>query len=109
MSYEYRLVFDDATTAQHVIGVVEASSACIRAESGDVYLKDKFLNSRAEYDARLTYEGKTSLWLQVNFKSMDLYALVQKALSGRHFRCLEDGDEGDEVELNEAFRIKSSL
>ncbi|MDX6916041.1 hypothetical protein R9X49_13080 [Pectobacterium carotovorum] len=104
MSYEYKLVFDDASTAQHVISTIKRSEACIRAENGDVYLKDKSLNNRAEYDIRLIDEDDGSLWLQVNVKSVDLYALMRETLSGKSFKCFEDGDTEDEVELSEAFR-----
>lgn len=109
MSYEYKLVFDDSFTAQHVIDEVGASSACVRAEKGDLYLKDHSLNSSGDYDARLIYGDEKSLWLQVNFQSAELYAVVQKALSGRSFKCLEDGEEDDDVGLNEAFRVDSDL
>ncbi|MDG0799767.1 hypothetical protein [Pectobacterium polaris] len=108
MSYEYQLVFDDASTAQHVISTIKRSEACIRAENGDVYLKDKSLNNRAEYDVRLINEDDGSLWLQVNVKSVDLYALMRETLSEKSFKCFEDGDTEDEVELSEAFRLKHS-
>ncbi|RJL23718.1 hypothetical protein [Pectobacterium polaris] len=108
MSYEYKLVFDDASTAQHVISTIKRSEACIRAENGDIYLKDKSLNNRAEYDVRLIDEDDGSLWLQVNVKSVDLYALMRETLSEKSFKCFEDGDTEDEVELSEAFRLKHS-
>ncbi|MEQ9773326.1 hypothetical protein ABRQ03_21085 [Pectobacterium jejuense] len=106
MSYEYKLVFDDASIAQQVISTIERSEACIRAENGDVYLKDKSLNNRAEYDIRLIDEDDGSPWLQVNVKSVDLYALMRETLSGKPFKCFEDGDAESEVELSEAFRLK---
>ncbi len=105
MSYEYKLIFHDSSTAQHVIDVVKASSACVRAEVGDLYLKDLSLNSSRAYDTRLIYGDDKSLWLQVNFQSAELYALLKTALNGRNFRCLEDGDEDEEVGLNEVFRV----
>ncbi|GLW39769.1 hypothetical protein Pcaca04_37050 [Pectobacterium carotovorum subsp. carotovorum] len=106
MSYEYKLVFDNASVAQHIMSTIKRSEACIRAENGDVYLKDNSLNNRADYDVRLTDEGDGSLWLQINVKSVDLYVLVQETLSGKTFKCFEDGDTEDEVELSEAFRLK---
>ncbi|MFJ5448068.1 hypothetical protein [Pectobacterium carotovorum] len=109
MSYEYKLVFDDASAAQHVMSTIKRSEVCIRAENGDVYLKDKSLNNRAEYDIRLIDEGDASLWLQVNVKSVDLYELVRETLSGKPFKCFEDGDAESEVELNEAFRLNTLL
>ncbi|WP_174869102.1 hypothetical protein [Pectobacterium polaris] len=108
MSYEYKLVFDDASIAQQVISTIKRSETCVRAENGDVYLKDKSLNNRAEYDVRLIDEDDGSLWLQVNVKSVDLYALMRKTLSEKSFKCFEDGDTEDEVELSEAFRLKHS-
>lgn len=105
MSYEYKLVFDDIFTAQHVIDVVKASSAFVWAEDGELYLKHHSLNSSSAYDARLIYVDDGSLWLQVNFQSAELYALFKTALKGRNFRCLEDGGENEEVGLNEAFRV----
>ncbi|MEQ9914555.1 hypothetical protein [Pectobacterium polaris] len=108
MSYEYKLVFDDASTVQQVISTIKRSEACIRAENGDIYLKEKSLNNRAEYDVRLIDEDDGSLWLQVNVKSVDLYALMRETLSGKPFKCFEDGDTEDEVELSEAFRLKHS-
>ncbi|VVP99300.1 hypothetical protein PS925_02143 [Pseudomonas fluorescens] len=105
MSYEYKLLFDDSFIAQHLIDVVKTSSACVRAEEGDLYLKDYSLNSSGAYDARLINGSDGSLWLQVNFQSAELYALLKTALNGRNFRCLEDGDEDEEVGLNEAFRV----
>ncbi|MBQ4770898.1 hypothetical protein [Pectobacterium versatile] len=109
MSYEYRLVFDDASAAQDVMSTIKHSETCIRAENGDVYLKDTSLNNRAEYDVRLTHEDDGSLWLQVNVKSVDLYELVRETLSGKPFKCFEDGDAESEVELNEAFRLNTLL
>jgi hypothetical protein len=105
MSHEYKLVFDDNSTAQHVIDIVKASSACVRSGDGDLYLKDHSLNSSGAYDTRLIYGDDESLWLQVNFQSAELYALFKTALNGRNFRCLEDGGEDEEVGLNEAFRV----
>lgn len=105
MSYEYKLVLDDNSTARHVIDVIESSSACVYAEDGDLYLKDYSLNSSGAYDARLIYGDDESLWLQVNFQSAELYTLFKTALKGRNFRCLEDGGENEEVGLNEAFRV----
>ncbi|MEQ9970597.1 hypothetical protein ABRP72_15630 [Pectobacterium carotovorum] len=107
MSYEYKLVFDDASAAQDVMRTIKRSETCIRAENGDVYLKDKSLNNRAEYDIRLIDEGDGSLWLQVNVKSVNLYELVRETLSGKPFKCFEDGDAESEVELNEAFRLNN--
>ncbi|WP_248465343.1 hypothetical protein [Pectobacterium versatile] len=72
-------------------------------------MKDTSLNNRAEYDIRLLDEGDGSLWLQVNVKSVDLYALVRETLSGKPFKCFEDGDAESEVELNEAFRLNTLL
>ncbi|MBK3463845.1 hypothetical protein [Pseudomonas sp. MF6776] len=105
MSYEYKLVFGDSSTAQHVIDEVKESSSCVRSHNGDLYLKDHSLNSSGDYDARLIYEDERSLWLQVNFQSAALYALLKAALDGRDFRCFEDGGEDEEVDLNEAFRV----
>ncbi|MBN3199310.1 hypothetical protein H5A20_11370 [Pectobacterium brasiliense] len=107
MSYEYKLVFDDASTAQHVINTIKRNEACIRAENGDVYLKDKSLANSTEYDVRLIDENDGSLWLQVNVKSVDLYALMRETLSEKSFKCFEDGDAENEVELNEAFRLNN--
>ncbi|GKX46874.1 hypothetical protein [Pectobacterium carotovorum] len=109
MSYEYKLVFDNASAAQDVMRTIKRSETCIRAENGDVYLKDKSLNNCAEYDIRLIDEDDGSLWLQVNVKSVDLYALVRETLSGKPFKCFEDGDAESEVELNEAFRLNTLL
>ena len=108
MSYEYRLVFDDAASAQHVMDSLKSNDACIKAQALEVCLKDRELQTLAEYDARLIQEGDRSLWLEVNFRSLNLYNLVQGALSGRVVKCFEDGDWDDEVTLKEAFRIKTS-
>ncbi|MFJ2480762.1 hypothetical protein ACIOWE_10840 [Pseudomonas sp. NPDC087598] len=105
MSYEYKLVLDDSSTAQLVIDVIKSSSACIYAEDGDFYLKDHSLNSSSTYDARLIYVDDGSLWLQVNFQSAELYGLFKKAFNGRNFRCLEGEGDDEEVGLNEAFRM----
>ncbi|WP_323611572.1 hypothetical protein [Pectobacterium versatile] len=109
MSYEYRLVFDDASAAQDVMSTIKHSETCIRAENGDIYLKDTSLNNRAEYDIRLTHEDDGSLWLQVNVKSVDFYVLMRETLSGKPFKCFEDGDVESEVELSEAFRLNTLL
>ncbi|RQR42334.1 hypothetical protein DIE22_02060 [Burkholderia sp. Bp9142] len=108
MSYEYRLVFDDAASAQLVIDSLKSSDACVKAQAQEVCLKDRDLQTLAEYDARLTKESDRALRLEVNFRSPNLYNLVQGALSSRVVRCFEDGDWDDEVTLKEAFRIKSS-
>lgn len=108
MSYEYRLVFVDSTSAQHVMDVLKASAACSKAQGPEVCLKDRDLKTLADYDVRLTKEDEKSLWLEVNFRSSDLYRLLQEALSGRPVRCFEDGDQDDEVTLQEALRIKGN-
>ncbi|MBT9264124.1 hypothetical protein KKQ10_04530 [Pseudomonas sp. MG-9] len=106
MSYEYKLVFDDTTSASKVMSEVEGSDACVRVQPGDLYLKDRSLNSSADYDARLIHENESVLWLQVNFKSLSLYQTMLSALGDSAYRCLEDGEEDEEVQLKEAFRIK---
>ena len=108
MSYEYRLVFDDTTSAQHVMDSLKSSDACVKAQALEVCLKDQELQTLAAYDVRLTQESDRSLWLEVNFRSLNLCNLVQGALSGRVVRCFEDGDLDDEVTLKEAFRIKTN-
>ncbi|MBN3125782.1 hypothetical protein [Pectobacterium brasiliense] len=108
MSYEYQLVFDDVSIAQHVINTLGRSGSCVHAENGDVYLKDNALNNNDEYDVRLIYENENSLWLQINVKSVNLYTLVLNTLSDSAFRCFEDGETENEVELNEAFRLKKN-
>ncbi|WP_454722736.1 MULTISPECIES: hypothetical protein [Cupriavidus] len=108
MSYEYRLVFDDAASAQLVIDSLKSSGACVKAQAQEVCLKDRDLQTLAGYDARLTKESDRVLWLEVNFRSPNLYNLVQEALNSRVVRCFEDGDWDDEVTLKQAFRIKSS-
>ncbi|MFS2099646.1 hypothetical protein ACCC97_11830 [Variovorax sp. Varisp85] len=106
MSYEYRLVFDDSYLMQCVIGSLKSSEACIKVEGREIYLKDQLLQSVAQYDVKLTLEGNLSVWLEVNFRSMGLYDLFQKALGGGGVKCYEDGDVNDEVSLKEVFRIK---
>ncbi|WP_233830156.1 hypothetical protein [Paraburkholderia sp. ZP32-5] len=106
MSYEYRLIFTDVSSARHVMDVLRASAACIRGQGQEICLKDSELKSSAEYDACLMQEDEKSLWLKVNFRSPCLYRLLQDALEGRPVRCFEDGDIDDEVTLKEAFRIK---
>jgi hypothetical protein len=106
MSYEYRLVFDDGASAQDALDALRSSDACVKSHEQDVCLKDRELSTLAEYDVRLTRENEQLLWLEINFRSLNLYHLVQEALNGRVFRCLEDGDSDDEVTLKEAFRIK---
>ncbi|MEQ9946773.1 hypothetical protein [Pectobacterium aroidearum] len=108
MSYEYQLVFDDVSIAQHVINTLGHSGACVHAENGDVYLKDKSLDNNAAYDIRLIYENENTLWLQVNVKSANLYTLVLNTLSDNVFKCFEDGDAESEVALNEVFRLKKN-
>ncbi|WP_071769659.1 hypothetical protein [Burkholderia ubonensis] len=108
MSYEYRLVFDDAASAQHVMDSLKSSDACVKVQALEVCLKDRELQTLAEYDARLTQEDDRSIWLEVNFRSPNLYNLVRGALSGRIVRCFEDGDWGDEVTLKQAIRIKKN-
>lgn len=108
MSYEYQLVFDDVSIAQHVINTLGRSGACVHAENGDVYLKDKSLDNNAAYDIRLIYENESTLWLQVNVKSANLYTLVLNTLSDNVFKCFEDGDAESEVALNEVFRLKKN-
>ncbi|SIO72264.1 hypothetical protein SAMN05444172_8654 [Burkholderia sp. GAS332] len=106
MSYEYRLVFVDTSSAQQVMDVLKASAACVKAQGREVCLKDRDLKALSDYDIRLTKEDEKSLWLEVNFRSPDLYRLLQEALDGRSVRCFEDGDQDDEVTLEEALRIK---
>ncbi|MGJ7535944.1 MULTISPECIES: hypothetical protein [unclassified Variovorax] len=106
MSYEYRLVFDDEFLMQRVIDSLKSSDAYIKSQEQEICLKDRLLQSAAEYDARLILESNFSMWLEVNFRSMKLYDLVRNALHGEAVRCYEDGDLDCEVSLKGAFRIK---
>jgi antitoxin component YwqK of YwqJK toxin-antitoxin module len=106
MGHEYRLIFDNASLMSSFIDSLKSSEACIKAREREVYLKDQFLKTVAEYDAKLILEGDFSIWLEVNFRSMELYELVQKALSGGVARYYEDDNLNDEVNLKEVFRIK---
>ncbi|MGJ7607412.1 hypothetical protein ACSFA7_23965 [Variovorax sp. LT1R20] len=106
MSYEYRLVFDDAILAPNVMKSLILSEACVKVQAREVYLKDKELQTPSEYDARLIQEGDQSIWMELNLKSRNLYKLVHSSLSGGGVRCYEDGDLNDEISLKEAFRIK---
>ena len=106
MSYEYRLIFADASTAQRLMEELKTSDACVGTLEDDVSLKDRGLGSAAKYDVRLKCEDAKSIWLEVNFRSPSLYRLVHETLDGATVRCFEDGDLDDEVTLKEAFRIK---
>jgi hypothetical protein len=107
MSYEYRLIFDHTASLEDVMDLLKSSDACVRAEKFEIYLKDLELKTLAEYDAKLTQDSDQSLWLEVNFKSINLYNLIQKILNNRSIRCFENGDLDDEATLKEAFRIKT--
>ncbi|MGU7773980.1 hypothetical protein ACV229_27845 [Burkholderia sp. MR1-5-21] len=109
MSYEYRLIFDNAASGQHVMDSLKSSDACVKVQAQEILLKGREMQALAEYDARLLKEGDLSLWMDVNFKSLNLYNLVQGALSGRVVGCFEDGDLDDEVTLKEEFRIKKNI
>jgi len=108
MSYEYRLIFTDASSARYVMDVLKASTAYIKGQGQEICLKDTELKSSADYDARLIEEDETSFWLEVNFRSPCLYRLLENALGGRPIRCFENGDIDDDVTLKEAFRIKDT-
>lgn len=108
MSYECRLVFDDADSVQYVINSLKSSDACIKTQEQGVCLKDRELQTLAEYDVRLIQENDRSLWLEVNFRSLNLYNLMQEALGSGVVRCFEDGELDDEVTLKDAFRIKAN-
>jgi len=108
MSYEYRLIFNDASSARHVMDVLKASTAYVKGQGQEICLKDIELKSSADYDARLIEEDETSFWLEVNFRSPSLYRLLQNALEGRPVRCFENGDIDDDVTLKEAFHIKGT-
>jgi hypothetical protein len=107
MSYEYKLVFDDAVLVERVMQSLKLSDSCTKKQVQEVYLKDKELKTTAEYDAKLSQETDKSIWLEINFKSPNLYKLLQDSLKGASVRCYEDGDLSDEVSLEEAFRIKT--
>ncbi|MFP3458650.1 hypothetical protein R0J89_20585, partial [Psychrobacter sp. SIMBA_152] len=77
MSYEYRLVFDDAASAQLVIDSLKSSDACVKAQAQEVCLKDRGLQTLAEYDARLTKESDRALWLKINLGPTNLYNELQ--------------------------------
>ncbi|MEN4920065.1 hypothetical protein ABE485_15435 [Achromobacter spanius] len=99
MSYEYRLMLSGSGSAQRVLERLKASEACSEAGRDEVCLKDRRLNTLAAYDMRLMNEDGRSLWLEVNFRSAELFRLVEAALDGLPCRCLEDGDPDDEVAL----------
>jgi len=107
MSYEYRLVFPDSTSANRAMEALMASAACVGAQCDRVLLKDRQLNTLAEYDIRLTKEGQNSLWLEVNFRSVDLLLLLETTFAGLSVQCFEDGDPQDEVTLESALRINA--
>lgn len=64
------------------------------------------MKSEAAYDARLTLEDSNSLWLEVGFRSPSLYELLRAAVGTKQCRCLEGGEQDDEVPLYKAFRLK---
>ncbi|MCA6965539.1 hypothetical protein ACI51Z_02340 [Pectobacterium carotovorum] len=78
MSYEYKLVFDDASAAQDVMRTIKRSETCIRAENGDVYLKDKSLNNCAEYDVRLIHEDDGSRGFRLTLNLSIFTSLCEK-------------------------------
>ncbi|MBB4224182.1 hypothetical protein [Variovorax guangxiensis] len=106
MSYEYRLVFDDPSLMQSVIGSLKSSDSFVEGGKQEILLKDQLLQSHAEYDARLMLESDFSIWMEVNSKAIGLYGLMINSLKGGVVKCYEDGDLNDEVSLKEAFRIK---
>uniref|UniRef100_A0A7C1WTM6 Uncharacterized protein n=1 Tax=Pseudomonas graminis TaxID=158627 RepID=A0A7C1WTM6_9PSED len=106
MSYEFRLVFADSLSARNVLELVKSSTAYIGATGECVYLKELSVKSEAAYDARLTLEESNSLWLEVGFRSPSLYELLRTAVGNKQHRCLEDGDQDNEVPLYKAFRLK---
>ncbi|WP_153787806.1 hypothetical protein [Pseudomonas sp. EMN2] len=107
MSYEYRLVFDDPAALQRVIERLRTSQTHVEESEGVVCLKDQKQSTLAVYDVRLTRLDSLSAWLEVNFRSLELYELFSTSLAGANVRCFEDGDFDDEVTLREAFRIKN--
>ncbi|WP_080419204.1 hypothetical protein [Burkholderia ubonensis] len=108
MSRQYKLVFGDSDVMWHVIDSLKSSDACIKAQAQGVCLKNRELQTLAEYDVRLIQDGDRSVWLEVNFRSPNLCNLMQEALGNAVVRCFEDGDFDDEVTLKDAFRIKAN-
>lgn len=106
MSYEFRLVFADSLSARNVLESVKSSTAYIGAAGECIYLKELSVKSEAPYDVRLILEGPNSLWLEVGFRSPNLYELLRAAVGTKQYRCLEGGDQDDEVPLHKAFRLK---
>lgn len=106
MSYEFRLVFEDSFSARNVLDSVKTSTACIGAAGECICLKELSVNSEAAYDVRLTLEDSNSLWLEVGFRSPNLYELLKAAIDTKQYRCLEGGEQDDEVPLHKAFRLK---
>ncbi len=106
MSYEFRLVFENSLSARHVLDSVKTSTACIGAAGESIYLKELSVKSEATYDVRLTLEDSNSLWLEVGFRSPNLYELLRAAVGTKQYRCLEGGEQDDEVSLHKVFRLK---
>lgn len=77
MSYEYRLIFSDASSARYVMDVLKASTASIKGQGQEIYLKDAEFKSSSGYDARLIQEDQTSFWLEINFRC-HIYIFCQK-------------------------------
>ncbi|MEX6667490.1 hypothetical protein [Pseudomonas sp. W2-17] len=105
MSHEYRLVFSSDLTAQRIMDSLKASESCVRADQEFLYLKDQNSKTVADYDARLSHDDDSTLWLEVNFKSSALHDLVRAALDNKPCKCLSEGDVNEEVELSEAFQL----
>jgi hypothetical protein len=106
MSYEFRLVFADSHSARNVLDLVKSSAAYIGAAGECVYLKELSVKSEATYDVRITLEDSNSLWIEVGFRSPCLYEVLRAAVGTKEYRCLEGGEQDDEVPLHKAFRLK---
>ncbi|WJN52460.1 hypothetical protein [Pseudomonas asiatica] len=107
MSYEYKLVFEEPKTLQNLFDKLLESGACTKRSDYEIHIKDPKFNSIGSYDARLQKCDDTRAWLEILFPTPYLYGLFSTFLSDAKFRCLEDGDEGDEVSLKQAFRVRN--
>lgn len=106
MSYEYRLVFSDDFMARNVINVMKSSAAYISVNGECIYLREARAGREVSYDVSIMQENSYSIWMEICFPSPMLYQLLKTAINNGQYKCLEDGDEDDEVPLYKAFRLK---
>lgn len=106
MSYEYYLRFKNKQEANQAFSNLGQQKLVIDRANDRIKFKDSTVHSWS-YDVVVAYDGSDTLFLEIAMPSKEVYSCIDSSLTGMQYSCVEEGFEGEELSLKNAFRIKT--